>query len=215
LRNYADEVIRQKRAVDFPGANIPPHEKPPFDRDTGFLIGSQNLPNIAKVILFSRLSVNIDKPARNGERILDMSALTDEVAATKLPQWQAVGLVLDQNARDLRAKRYGRLQEVISWFKAMELFRQAENERLIERKPTPADKRYHKTWLAALISEGERLLTELRRNGGLARNQAGIKLSDIQATLEELYDTQSEWYGGLSAERRTALFKELFDGPQS
>ena len=140
MRNYADEVIRQKRAVDFPGANIPPHEKPPFDRDTGFLIGSRNLPNIAKVILFSRLSVNIDKPARNGERILDMSALTDEVAATKLPQWQAVGLVLDQNARDLRAKRYGRLQEVISWFKAMELFRQAENERLIERKVVTCNK---------------------------------------------------------------------------
>ena len=40
-----------------------------------------------------------------------MSALTDEIAAGKFPQWQAVGLILDQNARDLRAKRYGRLQE--------------------------------------------------------------------------------------------------------
>jgi hypothetical protein len=144
-----------------------------------------------------------------------MSALTDEVAATKSPHWQAVGLILDQNARDLRAKRYGRLQEAISWFKAIDLFREAENERLIERKPTPADKRYHKTWLTALISEGERLLTELRRNGGLPRNQAGIKLSDIQATLEELYDTQAEWYGGLSSDRRIALFKDLFDGPKS
>lgn len=141
-----------------------------------------------------------------------MSALTDEIVAGKFPQWQAVGLILDQNARDLRANRYGRLQEVISWFKAIELFRQAENERLIERKPTPLDKRYHKTWLTALIAEGERLLTELRRNGGLPRNQAAIKLSDLQATLEELYDTQAEWHGSLASDRRASLFKEIFDG---
>ena len=42
---------------------------------------------------------------------------------------------------------------------------------------------------ARLIAEGERLLTKLRRNGGLPRNQAGIKISDVEATLEELYDT--------------------------
>ena len=144
-----------------------------------------------------------------------MSVLTDEIAATKLPQWRAVGLVLDQNARDLQAKRYGRLQDVISWFKAIDLFRRAEMERLIERKPTPPDKRYHKTWLAALIAEGERLLTSLKQNGGLPRNQAGIKLSDIEATLEELYDTQAEWHGSLAPERRAALFIEIFDGPKS
>src|SRR6267142_4661576 len=144
-----------------------------------------------------------------------MSVQTDDIPASKLAQWQAVGLILDQNARDLQAKRYGRLQEVISWFKAIDLFRRAEMARLIERKPTPSDKRYHKTWLTALIAEGERLLTTLRQNGGLPRNQPGIKLSDIEATLEELYDTQAEWHGNLSPERRAALFKEIFDGPHS
>lgn len=131
------------------------------------------------------------------------------------PRWQAVGLVLDQNARDLRTRRYGRLQEVVSWFKGVDLFRQAESERMIERKPTALDKRYHKTWLAALIAEGERLVTEVRRGGGLARNPAGIKLSDVEATVEELYDTQAEWYGSLKPARRAALFKELFNGPKS
>jgi len=75
------------------------------------------------------------------------------------PRWQAVGLVLDQNARDLQAGRYGRIAEVVSWFKAIDLFRQAELERMLKRKPTPLDRRYHKTWPAALIAEGE-------RNGG-------------------------------------------------
>jgi hypothetical protein len=133
----------------------------------------------------------------------------------KSPQWEAVGLVLDQNAKDLRNRRYGRLQEAVSWFKGIDLFRQAESERMIERKPTPLDKRYHKSCLTGLLAEGERLLTEIRRAGGLPRNPSGIKLSDIQATLEELYDTQAEWHGSLKPEQRSALFSEIFDVSQS
>ena len=136
-------------------------------------------------------------------------------AEMECPRWQAVGLVLEQNARDLRAKRYGRLPEVVSWFKAIDLFRQAELERMIERKPTPVDKRYHKTWLAALIAEGERLLTEVRRSGGLPRNAASIKFSDVEATVEELYDTQAEWHGSLKPDRRAAIFRQLFDAPEA
>lgn len=128
----------------------------------------------------------------------------------RLPRWQAVGLVLDQNTRDLLAQRYGLLQEVVSWFKALSLFRAAEFERMIERKPTPADKRYHKTWLSTLIADGERLVTKIRTTGGLPRNQAGIKLSDVQATVEELYDTQAEWHGGMKPDRKSELLKQIF-----
>ena len=147
--------------------------------------------------------------------IRGMRNATIEPETIESPRWQAVGLVLDQNARDLRAGRYGRLQAVVSWFKGKDLFRQAEFERMIEREPTPLDKRYHKTWLAALIAEGERLLTEIRRAGGLPRGPAGIKLSDIEATVEELRDTQAEWHGSLNATRRRDLFQQLFRGPQS
>ena len=144
-----------------------------------------------------------------------MRKATIEPENIESPRWQAVGLVLDQNAHDLRARRYGRLQEVVSWFKGIYLFSQAEFERMIERKPTPLDKRYHKTWLAALIAEGERLLTEIRRAGGLPRSPAGIKLFDLEATVEELCDTQAEWHGSLNAARRRELFQQLFHGPQS
>jgi len=126
-----------------------------------------------------------------------------------------VGLVLDQNTRDLHAKRYGLIEEVVSWFKALALFREAEFDRMIERTPTPTDQRYHKTWLAALIAEGERSLTEIRGAGGLPRNKAGIKPSDVAATVEELYDTQAEWYGGLRRESKARLLREIFDVPKS
>ncbi len=140
-----------------------------------------------------------------------MAATIENPGTISSARWQAVGLVIDQNRRDLLAKRYGVLQEVVSWFKAIELFRQAELERMIERKPTPADRRYHKTWLATLIAEGERLLTDLRANGGLPRNKARIKLSDIAATVEELYYTQAEWYGGMMPERKAELLAQIFN----
>ena len=49
----------------------------------------------------------------------------------------------------------------------------------------------------------------------MGRNPAGIKLSDLEATVEELYDTQAEWQGTLQPVRRAALFKQIFDAPQS
>jgi hypothetical protein len=113
----------------------------------------------------------------------------------------------------LRARRYGLLQEVVSWFKGIDLFRQAELEQMLERKPGPTDKRYHKTCLTALVAEGERLLTRIREEGHLPRNHPSIKLSDIEATVEELYDTQAEWHGSLKSEQRAALFNEIFDLP--
>jgi hypothetical protein len=136
-------------------------------------------------------------------------------AVTKSPLWEAVGLILDQNASDLRGRRYGRVQEVVSWFKGIDLFRQAEFERMLERKPSPRDKRYHKACVAGLIAEGERLLTEIRRDGALPRNPARIKTSDIEATMEELYDTQAEWHGSLKSAQRAVLVKEIFHVPQS
>ena len=130
------------------------------------------------------------------------------------PHWQAVGLVLDQNTRDVLAKRFGILQDAVSWFKGIEVFRQAELAHMIERKPTATDKRYHKTWLAALIADGERLLTEIRAHGGLPRNKAEVKPSDVEATVEELYDTHAEWHGTMKPERRAELLKQFFDVPQ-
>ena len=136
-----------------------------------------------------------------------------DAPSTKSPRWQAVGLVIDQNARDILANRYGTIEDVVSWFKAIALFRQAENERMIEGKPSPADKRHHKTWLITLIAEGERLLTRIQAQSGLPRNKAGIRPSDVEATIEELCDTQAEWYGGMTAERKTQLLRQMFDVP--
>ncbi|MBI4661423.1 MAG: hypothetical protein HY735_21580 [Verrucomicrobia bacterium] len=132
------------------------------------------------------------------------------LALSAEPRWRAVGLVIDQNTRDLLSNRYGLIHETISWFKAIELFRGAETERMIEREPSPADLRQHKTWLLQLIAEGERLLTEIRASGGLPRNPARIKFSDVEATVEELCSTQAQWHGRMTKARKAELWEKVF-----
>ena len=108
------------------------------------------------------------------------------------------------------ANRYGLVCETISWFKAIELFRAAEMEQMIEREPNAADLRQHKTWLMRLIAEGERLITEIRASGSLRRNKARIKLSDVEATVEELFATQVQWHGQMTKQRKVELWEKVF-----
>jgi len=117
-------------------------------------------------------------------------------------------VLVDRNLHDLAARRYGLSHEVVSWFKSLALFRELEDEYLIARKPTPTSKRCHRSLLAMLIAEGERLLHELDRSGGLPRNSR-ISQADVEATVEELQDTQRGWYGAMSDARRRQVLEEL------
>ncbi|MBI2929026.1 MAG: hypothetical protein HYY24_25460 [Verrucomicrobia bacterium] len=127
------------------------------------------------------------------------------------PRWQAVGLVIDLNTKDHLAGRYGLVQDLVAWFKAVRLFRETEDERMVLQDPTPADLRQHRTWLASLIAEGERLVSEARSEGGLPEGLVRFKLADVEATLEMLLLSQREWHGPqMSPERRREILKRVF-----
>ncbi|MEK7675926.1 MAG: hypothetical protein AAB676_08860 [Verrucomicrobiota bacterium] len=128
------------------------------------------------------------------------------------PRWQAVGRVIDQNQRDFLAGRYSLADDILAWFKAVDLFRDAQDERMILREPTSDDLRQHKTWVASLIAEGERLVTEALARGGLAEGAARFKLADVEATLEMLYLGQREWHGPKMPDtRRREILKAVFN----
>jgi len=74
------------------------------------------------------------------------------------PGWDAVGWLVTHNTRDLIDRRYGLLPEVVSWLKSLAMFRETERELMILKEPGPDDRNFHKTVLALLIAEGERLL---------------------------------------------------------
>ena len=100
----------------------------------------------------------------------------------------------------------------VAWFKAVDLFHETQDERIIFRDPTLDDVRQHKTWLASLIAEGKRLVTEAPARGGLPDGAAEFKLADEDATLEMLYLWQREWHGrGLPEARRREILKAVFN----
>ena len=126
-------------------------------------------------------------------------------------RWQAVGLVIDLNTKDHLAGRYGVVQDLVAWFKAIRLFRDAEDEQMILQEPTPTDQRQHRTWLASLIAEGERLLTEAQALGGLPEGRVRFKLNDVEAALENLRTDERMWHASMSTEQRAVILKAIFD----
>ena len=113
-----------------------------------------------------------------------------------------------------RRKRLGLLTETLAWVGSVALFRETETQTHYLNPPTRQDRRRHKTLLAALIAEGERLLCRAHDAGGLPKNLDGIKTDDLDAMVEELRTTQLQWEGDMTRQRREQILKELFDRPK-
>ena len=127
------------------------------------------------------------------------------------PRWQAVGLVIDQNVRDFLNGRYSLVEDLVAWFKAVDLFRVAEDEHLYLHDPTPDDLRQHRTWISSLIAEGERLVTEVQAKGGLPDGGVRFTFTDVEATIESLRIGERMWHQNtLSPERRREILKAVF-----
>jgi hypothetical protein len=132
------------------------------------------------------------------------------------PPWAVVGELIDQNQRNFLERRGSLVQDFDAWFRAVDLFRQTEEERLILQEPTSEDLRQHRTWLTGLIAEGERLITEAPARGGLAGHGGNFTVADAEATLEILYLSQREWHGPrLSEIRRQQILKAVFNVSES
>ena len=110
-----------------------------------------------------------------------------------------------------RGKRLGLLTETLAWVASVALFRETETQTHYLNPPTSEDRRQHKTLLAALIAQGQRLLRRAQDAGGLPKNLDGLKTADLDAMVEELRTTQLQWEGDMMAQRREQVLKELFD----
>jgi hypothetical protein len=123
-------------------------------------------------------------------------------------QWSAVDFMVDFHTR---RKRLGLLTETLAWAASVALFRETETQTHYLNPPTSEDRRQHKTLLAALIAEGQRLLRRAHHAGGLPKNLDGLKTADLDAMVEELRTTQLQWEGDMTPQRRDQILKELFD----
>jgi len=131
------------------------------------------------------------------------------------PRWQAVGLLIDQNQRDVLDGDFDLISEVVAWFKSVKIFQRTVDERMILENPTPADLRQHQTWVASLIAEGERLVTEAEAQGGLPSGRVKFKLEDVAATVEMLRTDERMWHSTLTPGRKAEILAAVFDGQKS
>ncbi len=125
------------------------------------------------------------------------------------PGWDAVGWVVTQNMRDVADRRYQLASEIVAWFKSLAMFRETEKELMILREPSAADLSFHKTVLALLIAEGQRLSAMMTEPDFQA---SGTTRADFEASLSHLYDTQAVWHADMTPERKTEILEGIFHG---
>ena len=133
------------------------------------------------------------------------------------PRWDAISCFLvDEDHGEMAGDKANKSLHLYAksylFFHKLALFRKGETARLYLNEPDESDFMFHRAILRRLIGDGSDLVKQIKRHG-LARNADGLSLADIEATVEELQQTERQWYGKITGKRRQESLQELFDGP--
>ncbi len=97
------------------------------------------------------------------------------------------------------------------WFHKIADFRAAEVHLIYAKKPGKGLRSEHRQITTNLILEGRELVRRIHANGGFIKPANGFSLQDIQATIEELENTQLQWNGTMPKSRKEEILKNIFD----
>jgi hypothetical protein len=100
------------------------------------------------------------------------------------------------------------------WFHKIADFRQAEMHLLYIKNPGKEVRSQHLQIIEILIHEGKEIVRRIHASGGLIKTANGFSLQDIQSSIEELQNTQLQWSGSMSKNRKEEILKDIFDAPQ-
>ncbi len=130
------------------------------------------------------------------------------------PRWDAISyLIVDEEPQEKAQEITALLLYAKSYmfFHKLSLFRKGETARLYLNEPGKADLMFHRALLGKLIADGKELIKQIKKHG-ISRNADGFTLADIEATLEELQQTERQWYGKMPVRRKQAILHEVFGG---
>jgi len=125
-------------------------------------------------------------------------------------RWETADLVAEVNTRQIDSSNPNPIHEFGAWFKSVRLYHQAETEQVARGKPTEQERQAQRHMLSVLINVGEWLVRELRQSKDIEK--LGIRLADVEATLEELYVSLRVWFGDMTEARRNQVLDEVFGG---
>jgi len=128
---------------------------------------------------------------------------------TPSTRWLEAKVFADVNSRKMASPRPNMVADLFLWFEGVSLYHEVEIS-VVEMggAPTEQDRQTQKHILSALISMGAWLVSRLRQHDVTA--QAGVTLADVEATLEELYESLRVSFGGMTEARRAQVLDEVF-----
>jgi len=124
--------------------------------------------------------------------------------------WTAVRLLVEELEQELAERRNHLLFRVTAWYFAVKVFKRVEGEKMVLRKPTGRDSKYHHAILAFLRGCGEILLVEVGGHATIDPAVIGIGFADIVAMVEELKMSERERYGDMTEARRSEILNDVF-----
>jgi hypothetical protein len=130
------------------------------------------------------------------------------------PRWDAIScLIVDEEPQEKSQEITSLLLYAKSYmfFHKLSLFRKGETARLYLNEPGESDLMFHRALLEKLISEGKELVKQIKKHG-ILKNDDGFTLEDIEATVEELQQTERQWHGKMPSKRKQAILQEVFGG---
>ena len=126
------------------------------------------------------------------------------------PAWSAMQVLSEKVGKNLLLGGHNLLFNLSNWLLAVDLFKEFEEARLVLREAKSSDQDFHRVTLTQLLSSGEKLAQELAANPGANPIHIGLTLTDVNATLDNLRLTYSEYYGGMTAARKSEILKGVF-----
>ena len=85
---------------------------------------------------------------------------------------------------------------------------------LYKKNPDKEIRSQHRQILEGLIREGKEIVRRIHAGGGIIKPANGFSLQDILSSIEELQNTQLQWNGSMSKNRKKEILKDVFDAAQ-
>jgi hypothetical protein len=101
-------------------------------------------------------------------------------------------------------------QDVSQWFDKVKKFQREEDERMIDKDPTPKDLKIHKELVLRLIDDGEHLLKLIQRRGRVGKDPHYITTGAVDSTVEMLRASYRGWHEPMPKEERDRILKAVF-----
>lgn len=126
--------------------------------------------------------------------------------------WIALMLVIEEFEEELSLQKNRLLFNLANWLLALGMFQKFEDRKMIDAAPNRRDREYHRAVLTSLLATGERLLLEITKHKEIDPCAIGVKLSELEASVETLRMNYQEWFMDLKPQRKEDIITEVFGG---